>query len=205
MQFARRYWKLPDRRTCVRLTRGALVILAAAYVGLVWLQGTGNALPRRVLPATALYFVQIAALFTSRATVVVDYRAEAWLCEQRRWVEMDVRTYFPINRDDKENRFHRTLHFFSTHRQTLQELESFLIDRSVGDVGLGLPAGARIGGVRFVRLRLPIPPAGAAPTRWRREPLADHPDEQRRPLYWTPRSRRAQRCGGLPPLPSEDA
>jgi hypothetical protein len=188
-----------------RLSRVAAAIAAAAYVALVWLQGAGSALPGRLLPAPALYFVQVAALFTNRATVVVDYRTEAWLCEQRRWVEMDVRRYFGINRDDKENRFHRTLHFFGGHRQTLQALESFLVDRSVGDAGLGFPAGTVVGGVRFIRLRQPIPPVGGAPTRWRPAPLAGHPEEQQRRLYWTPRSRRAQRCGGLPPLASEDA
>jgi hypothetical protein len=194
--------KAPDRFGWHHRVLGVLAIL---YLSGLWLDGIGSGLPRKILPRPALYFVQVAGLFTGSVAAAIDYRAQAWLCDDRRWVELDTRPYFPINRDDKENRFHRSLHFFGQHRPTLQALESYLIGRHErSGVDDGLPHGARVGGVRLVRLRHAIPEPGQPPELWHRRPLVQYPDTQRTGMYWTPRSRRAQKCGGLAPLPSED-
>jgi hypothetical protein len=183
----------------------ALALPAALYVAGVWLEGTGTGLPGRLLPRPILYFLQTSSLFTGQAKAAIEYRAEVWLCQSRRWVELDTRPSFPINRDDKESRFHRTLHFFGQHRQTLQALEEYLISRHQhGQSGPGLIPELQVGGIRFVKLRRPIPDPGMPVNRWMRLPLSNHAPEQRVNLYWTPRSRRAERCGGIAPLPSED-
>jgi hypothetical protein len=179
--------------------------LAVIYLCGVWLDGIGSGIPRRIVPQPLLYFLQVASLFTGQATAAIEYRAQGWLCDERRWAELDTRASFLINRDDKESRFHRTLHFYGRHRATLQALDAHLIEEHQRHPSAdGLPAGARIGGVRFLRLRHPIPAPGEPALRWRRRPLAEHPRNETARLYWTPRSRRAERCGGLPPLASED-
>jgi hypothetical protein len=126
--------------------------------------------------------------------VSVDYRAEGWLCTERRWVEIDTRPYFPMRSDDKENRFHRVMHFYRRHRMTLQALESYLI-HGHND---GAP-NAPISGVRLLSLRIPLPKPGEKVDRYRRRSLSEHPEDQRRNWYWTPTAKRAARCAELVP------
>jgi hypothetical protein len=184
--------------------RPALLVLGALYLCGVWLEGIGASIPNPVVLQPALYFLQVAALFTSAATVPVDYRAEAWLCEERRWVEMDTRPYFAIDRDNKENRFHRALHFYKRNRATLQTLERYLLESHMrGHAEDGVPPRARVGGIRFLSVRRPIPAAGEPATRWRRAPLAEYSKDERRLLYWTPPSKRQARCGGSIPVREE--
>ena len=78
----------------------ALRILAGAYLAGVWLDGVGSTLPSHVLPRVANYFLQIAALFPRAATMSIDYRAEAWVCTDKRWEELDTLPYFPLDPED---------------------------------------------------------------------------------------------------------
>ena len=72
--------------------------------------------PRRSTPRPWLYFSQVAALFVNAAPKVIDYRAEGWSCTEHRWIEIDVRPYFRIDADNKENRFQRALQFYRKNR-----------------------------------------------------------------------------------------
>jgi hypothetical protein len=181
------------------------VIVGALYLAGVWLNGIGSSLPERILPRPVLYFVQVAKLFTKARTVLGEYRAEAWLCDERRWVEIDTRAHFSIDREHKENHFQRALHFYRRHRETLQALDRYLMESHArGHRDDGLPPGARIGGSRFLSIREPLPAPGKPAARWRRAPLAEIPKEGHRRWYWTPRSKRAARCGGAMPTAEED-
>ena len=180
----------------------ALRVLAALYLVGVWLDGTGTGIAARVLPRTPNYFLQVAALFPyDPPSPSIDYRAEAFLCvDERAWTEIDTRPYFPIDADDKENRFERVMHFFRENRKTMNALDAYLVERhNAGGREDGIQG--RIGGVRFVSLRIPIPPPGTRLERTVRRPLSAYPDEQRALFYHTPRSRLGERCG----LGSEDA
>src|SRR4051794_30778915 len=70
--------------------RAALIVVAAIYLSTVWLDAVGSSLPVRATPRAWLYFCQIAALFAKAGQVAIDYRAEGWSCESKRWVELDV-------------------------------------------------------------------------------------------------------------------
>lgn len=171
-------------------------LLALAYLLGVWLDGTGTGIPARILPRTANYFVQVSALFPWAATTSIDYRAEGYVCSEGAWRELDTRPYFPIDPDDKENRYSRVMHFFRENRPTMQALDSYLVDRhNAATHEDGIPRGRPIGGVRLLSLRIPIPAPGAKLERVTRQPLSSYPDEQRKVFYHTPRSRLAQRCG----------
>ncbi len=180
------------------LVRVVGVALGGLYLLGVWLEGAGSSLPREVLPRTPLYFLQIAALFPHAAVNVIDYRAEAWLCQERRWQELDTRAYFPLDPDDKENRFQRVMHFLRDNRPTMRALDEFIVSgHSAGGLPVpdGLPDDAKLGGIRVLSLRLPIPEPGTALARAERKPLSDYPRSVRKNFYYTPKSKRAERCG----------
>lgn len=180
--------------------RAALGVLAAVFLVLLWLDGAGSNFPARVLPRPLLFFVQVAALFPQAAQVSLDFRAEAWVCSEGKWREIDTRPYFPIHRDDKESRFYRAIHFFRHERKVLQALEGYLIERHArGDVDDGVPAEERVGGVRFSSIRAPLPELGEEVPRWERRPFASYPKSQKKHWYWTPVSKRRERCGDVPP------
>ena len=169
--------------------------LAGAYLVGVWLDGTGTTLPARILPRTASYFLQVAALFPTAARASIDYRAEAWVCADRAWEELDTRAYFPIQSDGKENRFQRVMHFFREDERTMHALDAYFVDghRSAARDD-GIPFGRPIGGVRLSSLRIPIPQPGDVIERFRRRPLSDYPQEDKHVFYHTPRSTLAERC-----------
>ena len=104
-----------------------LLVAAVLYLAAVWLDGIGNGLPVKVLPRPVAYFMQIATLFPRAATMAIDYRVEAWSCSEKKWQELDIRPYFPIDADDKENRFQRVMHFYRDHRKTMQTLERYVV------------------------------------------------------------------------------
>jgi hypothetical protein len=174
----------------------ALRVLGAAYLVGVWLDGTGTGIPAKVLPRVANYFVQVSALFPWASPVSIDYRAEGYVCSEGEWRELDTRPYFPIDPEDKENRFNRVMHFFRDNRPTMQALDSYLVDsHASGKHDDGIPHDRALGGVRLSSLRIPIPPPGAPLERTSRKPLPFYPDEQRKVFYHTPRSKLSQRCG----------
>lgn len=204
----RRKQPTATRRTPAREAPWARFVLsgmAALYFAGVWLDGIGSVVPYHLVPQPALHFLQVAGLFTGSATFSVDYRAEAWLCDERRWVELDTRPYFEIDAAHKENRFHRALHFFRRNRRVLQELERYLIEKHELTIATeGAVPAVRVGGMRFLSVRRPVPAPGETISRWHRVPLLELSKEQQRRWYWTPASRRAKRCGGRVPTAGED-
>lgn len=193
---SRRDFERAERRaTWKRRARIALRVLAVGYLASIALDGAGCSLPSQVLPRAAAYFTQVSVLFPRAAHATIDYRAQAWVCSRQAWIELDTRPYFPIDPDDKENRFNRTMHFFRENRETMQQLDRYLVwshDVHPGDDGIA--PGERIGGVRVLSLRIPIPKVGSAFERYRRHPLADYPESERKYFYHTPESVRDRRC-----------
>ena len=169
--------------------RGLWIVVAGAYLVTVWLDGVGSNFPGKITPRPWLYFAQVAALFVTAAPKVIDYRAEGWSCSERKWIEIDVRPYFRIDADNKENRFQRTLQFYRRNRIVLRALEDFLVKRNAAS------GGPMIGGLRFSSLRLPYPAPGEHVAPYQRLPLAGYPSDLRHDWYWTPKSRRIERCG----------
>jgi hypothetical protein len=180
----------------VKTTQVALRVLAGCYLAGVWLDGVGSPLPSHLLPRVPNYFLQVAALFPLAATMSIDYRAEAWVCPDRKWEELDTRPYFPLDPDDKENRFQRVMHFFRQDETTMHALDAYLVARHASGKGQdGIDAVKPIGGVRLLSLRIPLPKPGEPLERNHRLPLSEVPDEERHVFYHTPRSKAAERCG----------
>jgi hypothetical protein len=176
--------------------RVALGVLAATYLVGVWLDGAGSGIPARVLPRMANYFLQVAALFPRAAIASIDYRAEGFVCDQGTWMELDTRPYFPIDPDDKENRFNRVMHFFRENRTTMTALDSYLVDNhNSGRRDDGIPPDRTIGGVRLLSLRIPLPSPGDRLERASRRPLSQYPQDERQIFYHTPKSRLIEHCG----------
>ncbi len=172
--------------------RGFWIVVAGMYLVTVWFDGVGSNVPAKVTPGPWLYFAQVAALFVNAAPKVIDYRAEGWSCTERKWLEIDVRPYFRIDADNKENRFQRALQFYRRNRNVLRALEDFVVKRNAA---AGAPP---IGGVRFSSLRISYPAPGEHVAPYERRPLASYSIDQRHDWYWTPKSRRAERCGHRP-------
>jgi hypothetical protein len=176
--------------------QAAIRIFAGSYLVGLWLDGVGCGLPARILPRTANYFLQVAALFPTAAVASIDYRAEGHVCGESTWMELDTRPYFPIDPNDKENRFNRVMHFFRENRKTMSALDTYLVEsHNSGIHEDGIPRGLPIGGVRLLSLRIPLPKPGDRLERVSRLPLADYPEEQRKIFYHTPGSKLAERCG----------
>jgi hypothetical protein len=180
----------PSAETRRRVLRIALIAIAGAYLATVWLDGAGSNLPAKLLPRPWVYFAQIAALFPSAAPKTIEYRAEGWSCAERRWNEIDVRPYFPLDADNKENRFQRALQFYRKNRTVMRALDDYVVKR--WNVGA---EHAQIGGVRFLSLRIPYPKPGEHVEPYGYQPLSHYPADQRHEWYWSPKSRRAERCG----------
>jgi hypothetical protein len=177
-----------------------LLVLGGLYLAGVWLEGVGSTLPALVLPRTPLYFLQIAALFPHAAVNVIDFRAEGWLCKEHRWEELDTRPYFAIDPNDKENRFQRVMHFLRDNRPTMHAVDDYLVtSHAAGGHADGIPDDEPLGGIRVLSLRLPMPAPGTPLDRAERKPLSSYPKEVRKNFYYTPRSKRAERCGYTEP------
>jgi len=182
--------------------RAVWIGIAGLYLVTVWLDGVGSTWPAKVTPRAWLYFSQVAALFVNAAPKVIDYRAEGWSCSDHRWTEIDVRPFFPIDAETKENRFQRGLQFYRKNRTVMRALEDFVIQRQ------NASAGTRVGGVRFSSLRIAYPAPGQPIAPFVRRPLATYSAEERHAWYWTPNSGRTKRCGSgsdsQPPDASHD-
>ncbi len=172
-----------------RYARVALIIVAGAYLLTVWLDGVGSNVPSKFLPRPWVYFAQVAALFKTASPKIIDYRAEGWVCAEKKWVEIDVRPWFPLDADTKENRFQRVAQFYRQNRTVMHALEDYILHRY--NAGASNP----IGGVRILSLRIPYPAPGEHVEAFERKPLASYPKDQRKEWYWTPKSKRAERCG----------
>jgi hypothetical protein len=178
-----------------RRGRIALRVVACAWLACVALDGAGCSAPSKILPRPIAFFTQVAVLFPRAAHATIDYRAEAWICSKQTWVEMDTRPYFPIDPDDKENRFNRAMHFFRENRATMHALDRYIVRNHDDHPGPdGIDPGERIGGVRLMSLRIPIPKVGSSFERYERYPLSHYPDAERKAFYHTPESTRERRC-----------
>jgi hypothetical protein len=182
------------------MRRWILACLAASYLAGVWLDGVGSTLPSSILPRSANYFLQVSALFPYAATASIDYRAEGWVCADGgngKWEEIDTRPYFPLDADNKENRFQRVMHFYRDNRPTMHALEKYLIEaHAAGRADDGIPHDEPIAGVRFSSLRIPLPQPGEPLTRSERKPLSEYPESERALFYHTRRSKLDARCAG---------
>jgi hypothetical protein len=180
----------------------ALTVVSVAYFGFVFAEAYKAGSAAKRLPAPIAYFTQIASLFPRSARHVIDYRVEAFRCKDKAWEEIDPSPWFPIDADNKENRFYRTMHFFGEHqhRETLRALEDFIWGHYESD---RIAAAARgdgrppIGGVRFVRVQSDIGAPGDVEARFAKKPLPSFGPDDRRDLYYTPESRREARCKQL--------
>ncbi len=174
-------------------TRRIVTVLAGLYALFVWSEGAGWKIADHVLPLPLRFFVQEAELFPHAARDVIEWRAEAWRCDLGRFEELDVRPFFRIQRDDKENRFYRAMFFHYRQRKVLEALDAYLV-REQNHAHPDQP----IGGVMLLSLRIPIPAAGTADPRYQRLPLAEYPrDVERKYWYVTGKALREQRCAEL--------
>lgn len=170
--------------------RRVLTVVAGIYALFVWLDAAGLNLPDKVLPLPVRFFLQEAALFPDAARDAIEYRAEGFRCDGERFEEIDVRPFFPIQRDDKESRFYRAMFFHRRQKRVLEALDEFIVKEH----NRAHPE-ARIGGVMLLSLRIPIPPPGTPEPRYQRLPLTDYPQEvERKYWYVTPSGERTQRC-----------
>jgi hypothetical protein len=99
-----------------------------------------------------------------------------------------------MDADNKENRFYRALHFFKGNRPGSQAIDEYLVTRHNLRVG----HDERIGGVRLLSLREPLPEPGKPIAPYARRALDTYPADERKNWYWTPNSKRAARCGDRP-------
>lgn len=179
--------------------RSGIVVFALFYLVTVWLDGVGSNFPARVTPRAWLYFCQIAALFKSAGMMSIDYRAEGWSCADRKWIEVDVHPWFKVDSDNKENRFHRALQFYRKERKVMRALDEYVVKRNNAT-----PSLPKIGGVRFLSLRIPYPKLGSHVEPVDRKPLADYPEDMRHNWYWSPGSMRRDRCGDAQSVKDDD-
>lgn len=180
--------------------RACLRTLATVYLVGLWLDAVGCSVPSRILPHAVDYFMEVAALFPEASGGAIDYRAEGWVCADTRWQEMDTRPYFPLDPDDKENRFQRALNFYRDDVEVHRALDAYLVERhNAARADDGIPRDRLIGGVRLVRVRIPVPAPGGPVARFTRRPLEEIPQREKETLYRTPKARIAERCGVGPP------
>jgi hypothetical protein len=176
--------------------------LAVLYLAGLWMDGVGCNLPGRVLPRSVSLFLSVAALFTEADHYLLQYRAEAWVCSEKQWRELDPRPYFPIDADNKQSRFQRVMYMHHKDVRTMRALDAFLVDRhnQQGAVD-GIPGDQAIGGVRLLALHSPLPEPGGRVERFAWHPVAQYPEGERQVWYHTSAAKLAQRCPDAPPEP----
>jgi hypothetical protein len=182
-----RSWAPPWLRRVVAAT-------GAAYVLALWLDGVGAHWVNHMLPPPLRLFVQVAELFPKALPEAIEWRARAWRCDLGRYVELDVRPFFPIRRDDKESRFDRAMFFYHRQGRVLAALDAYLTSAQNR-----LHPDERIGGVMLLSLRVPIPPLGTPGPRHERLPIASYPPSVSREYWYTAGvEARQQRCAEAP-------
>jgi hypothetical protein len=160
--------------------RRTLTVIGGLYVAMVLHQAVGN-------PHPVFFFAQIAKLFPGATQYTFEHRVQGYTCSGK-LVDVDVRPFFPIHSDDKENRFDRAIHFYSKDRPTMQALEAYVMreyNRSEPD---------KIAGVALTRIQTPIPAPGTPFPRFERKPLSDYPVSERQVFYHTPKRVVDERC-----------
>jgi hypothetical protein len=161
--------------------RVLVAALATVYLLAIALDAAGSGWPARFLPLPLRFFVQVAELFPHASRDAVEWRAEAWRCDDGTVSELDVRPFFPIRPDDKESRFYRAMFFYHRQPRVLRALEQFIIREQ----NRRHPE-QRIGGVTFLSLLIPIPAPGTALQPYRRQPIADYPATVIRNRWYAP-------------------
>jgi hypothetical protein len=189
-----------------------LAVLSVLYFTGVFFEAAKNGTAAKYLgkamgseaAAPFAYFTQLAALFPGASRHAIDYRVEGWRCRDKTWAEIDVRPYFPIDADSKENRFYRAIHFYGDahlHRQTLHALDEFIVhgyDTDAVEAAVHGKPSEPIGGVRFVKVMVPFGGPGEGSPRYERRALEAYPEDQRKTLaYHTPESKREERCSRI--------
>lgn len=170
------------------------VVVALFLVG-IWLDGAGTGVDTKILPRPIAFFLQVSALFPLAAHATIDYRAEGYDCRTHLFTELDTRPYFPIDTEDKENRFNRVMRFERHNAKTMHALDDYLVEsHDRGNHDDGIPRDDRLGGVRLMSLRIPIPKVGDKLERWSRKPLDAYPESERHEFYRTPPSKIEARC-----------
>lgn len=185
-----------------RVVSAVLGVIALVYFGFVFAEAVKSGTSAKWLPAPLAYFTQIAALFPGAARHSIDYRVEGYRCRDRSFAEIDVTPWFPIDADNKENRFYRAMHFFGEHphRETLRALDEFITSHYEQDrIAAAARGEARdaLGGVRFVRVRSAIGEPGQTEERYTKKPLSSFGADDRKDIYYTPESKRETRCAAL--------
>jgi hypothetical protein len=171
--------------------RRALVVVAAVYLAGVFFE---VAAPLPFVPRPLRYLMQVAKLFPHALDSTTEYRAEAYYCDESVYREIDVRPFFPIRANDKENRFERALFFYHHQPKVLRALDDYLVTSANR-------TGPPVGGVVFLSLRIPVPPPGQVKEPYRRKPLVEYPPEARKVWYATPSALRRERCHEQPEAP----
>jgi len=193
----------------MQLGRVLAPVMAGLYFAGLWLNGVGVSLLAKILPRSINLFLTVAALFPDADHYVLDYRAQAYTCDGRTWVELDTRPYFPIDAENKESRFQRVMYFHHKNARTMRALDAFLVDRhdgrGPGSDRDGIPLETAIGGVRLMALHTPFAPPGGEVRRYGWRPLSTYPESERHAWYETPRELIAKRCGAPPPADDPSA
>jgi hypothetical protein len=161
--------------------------MALVYFAGLWLNAAGIPLDGLV-PRSLLYFMQVARLFPNAVDLTTEFRAEGYSCDERRWVELDVRPYFPLHADDKESRFDRAMFFYHRSEPVMKALDAYLVDAN------NRAGGPPIGGVLLLSLRIPVPRPGQVVRPYRPRPLADYPADFRKYWYRTSLDDARARC-----------
>jgi hypothetical protein len=190
-------------RTTLSPTRAVLVLAATAYLAFLWFDAAGVRGALRFEPRPLRFFTQAACLFPRASQAAIDYRAEGYRCSDSTWVEIDTAPYFPIDADNKENRFTRAMHFFRQNRPTMRALDEWLVHRYNADASWHTMTSSAasdigaIGGIRLSSVRIPIPKPGEPVTRFEHRPLDHYPSDQVKRWYHTPERMVVERCERL--------
>ncbi len=176
-------------------------LVAGVYLISVFVEGLWPDTMHRLVSRPVAYFAQIAKLFADRSEVSIDFRVEGFRCDRHQFQELDIRPYFPMHADDKENRFDRTMSFFIENPRVYAALDAYIVEHHNARVAAGdatdLP---RIGGVELLSVRIPIPAPGDDFPRYHRVPIAEMPrDWVRKPWYLTRLDDRMRRCDEVAP------
>jgi hypothetical protein len=182
-------------REMARLGPAALRVVAGAYLVGIFVYGVGCTAQYKVIPGDVSYYLEVAALFPNVSRVATEYRVEGWACHDNLWEELDYRPYFRLHQDDKENVFQRVLSLYRQDTPTMEDLEDYIVVRHNAGGQDGVASGQPIGGVRFVKVAVPIPKPGEPVVRYKHKSLATYPKNERHIVYRTPKPDIDARCG----------